>query len=547
MKLPRIFGSGLKRLNQEALILDSGLFDPDWYASQYAVEGGAAKAVAHFLKSNGKYDPSPIFSCQAYFSDNSDVRKAGLNPLLHYLRFGKEEGRVFKDNRWQVRGPVEEFGEATNARLRQLFDADFYRDTNPDLMPDADGFDHFMKVGWRQNRDPAAWFSTEAYLIDHGGLGGKNPFAHYVLTGARAGIAVRASRRMRIAETHVRPGHPHRIGVVAMVKNEADIIQLFASHLLALFDEIVIIDHQSEDGTEVFLADLAERHGQVKVLKLIEPAYIQSAAMTHVLRSCSQLRDADWVFFLDADEFLPFPTRAAFHKALQNYHRCPVISVRWRNIIPETYYSENVESVKEERFLFPPMPSPFQKIALQPSRCNLDQAVVAQGNHALLATLNGLEIEAFEVDFDLLHIPIRSTAQLRQKVDQGVRAYQQMDIGRDAQMGKHWTAMQDALWDQSGQDACLNALAVDYSEEGQSQEPIEKAELISLGFAECSLTIASEPTGVALPSGAARKVSFDEPEARGAVTQLMMNENGDLVRLTGSAAEHPAYPMSAVV
>ena len=43
---------------------------------------------------------------------------------------------------------------------------------------------------------------------------------------------------------------------VAMIKNEADIIALFASHLLALFDNIIIVDHQSEDGTAEFLQDL---------------------------------------------------------------------------------------------------------------------------------------------------------------------------------------------------------------------------------------------------------------------------------------------------
>lgn len=132
--LSRIIEGGLKALDQERLVMGSEFFDADWYASRHTFKGGSAKALAHFLRTRGKHDPGPAFSCNSYLSDNPDVRDAGLNPLLHYLRFGKSEGRIVKDIHGRVSGDSDpSLGEKAVERLHQLFDKQFYQDTNPDL------------------------------------------------------------------------------------------------------------------------------------------------------------------------------------------------------------------------------------------------------------------------------------------------------------------------------------------------------------------------------------------------------------------------------
>lgn len=497
MVLSRIIDGGLKVLDQERLVQQSVLFDPDWYASQHKVKGGSDKALGHFLKHKGRFDPGPGFSCSAYLSDNPDVREAGLNPLLHYLRFGKDEGRIVRDIYGRLSGESESaLGENATARLRQLFDARFYLETNPDLSG-HDGFDHFMAAGWRQRRDPAPWFSIEGYMIDHPDIAGKNPFAHYVLHGAGEGRSVRKSRRQRVTDLEDKTGRLS-VTAVAMIKNEADIIALFASHLLALFDNIVIVDHQSEDGTAEYLKDLTKAYPRVEVLQLLEPSYIQSVTMTHVVRDRPAVREADWVFFLDADEFLPFESRAAFHAALEPLQRCPVVSLHWTNLIPKSFWADTVSLDTTTQFLIPPAPSPFQKIAFQPSRFNLDQIVVAQGNHTLIETLNGLEIPSFKAAFPLLHIPIRSVDQLLLKLNQGVLAYQKIGRSRDAGQGTHWYRMKEATADQTISHTFLNAMAVRYSEENQSLDPLETSDLIALGYAEGSIEIATEDIDVSL-------------------------------------------------
>ena len=46
-------------------------------------------------------DPSVAFDTTAYLAAYPDVQAAGVNPLVHYLRFGDDEGRsTFADGLW---------------------------------------------------------------------------------------------------------------------------------------------------------------------------------------------------------------------------------------------------------------------------------------------------------------------------------------------------------------------------------------------------------------------------------------------------------------
>ena len=522
----------LKASDQKNLILNSELFDPDWYAKQLGLKGGARKALRHFLKWRGVHDPSVRFSSGAYLFDNPDVRTARLNPLLHYLRYGIDEGRTAKDIYGRISGAAEPMDDQSIARLRGHFDQAFYAAANPDLKKEDDLFSHFMRVGWRQNRDPAPWFSIKDYLRDNS-LVGKNPFVHYVLSGASLGCRKRDSQQaLAKCCSQARPGKRPHIAVVAMVRNEADIIELFTSHLLALFDEIIVVDHQSDDGTAAFLAALADRFPQVRVLKLCEPSYIQSITMTHVTRDIPSLRRADWLFFLDADEFLPFQTRDAFHRALEEYGECPIISMRWRNVVPADYGSD-VFDIETTQFFLPPAFSPFKKIAFQPSRLNVDQTEVAQGNHALVDTLSGAELRAFEAKFHLVHIPIRSDAQLAQKLKQGVRSYQLLGQTRDQEQGMHWHRMTRATSMRNRRDEHLNAMAVNYSEDGQSMVPMSRQDLLDLGYTNGALSFAREHTGLKalrpIRSGETMAPQFAPRDVQCA-TRLRTCRNGDLVR-----------------
>lgn len=500
--LSKLIEGGRRILDQERMIRASGLFDEAWYAETYGEVSGDADGLAHYLKSGAKkgFDPGPRFSTNAYLAENPDVREAGTNPLIHYLRFGRHEGRQIRDVAGQPSGLVASaLAPAATIRVKKAFDPEFYLATNPDLPTGTNLFEHFMTVGWRQHRDPAPWFSVAQYLRTQSDVArsDENPFVHFLLTGCREGRAVSRSSR-RAVEAPERMMERPRTLAVAMIKNEADIIAGFTAHILALFDELVIVDHGSDDGTSEFLAALAKGNHRVEVLALDEPSYIQSVTMTHILRDRPQVRGADWVFFLDADEFLPFEDRGAFHAALGRFAGCPVLSMAWQNLIPETYWQGKARIGADDRFYVAPVPSPYRKVAFQPHRVNLDRVVVAQGNHALLQTQNGLPVPAFDADFPLLHLPVRSVDQLLLKLNQGVLAYQKIGATRDAGQGTHWYQLKKATEDAALTPEHLNAVADRYSEDKPQLQPISHLGLAAMGYETVSYRLA-ESADAAVP------------------------------------------------
>jgi glycosyltransferase involved in cell wall biosynthesis len=75
----------------------SGLFDARWYAERYPDVGLLGMDPAeHFLRIGARLerDPGPRFDTAYYLASNPDVVRARMNPLLHYITHGRDEGRA---------------------------------------------------------------------------------------------------------------------------------------------------------------------------------------------------------------------------------------------------------------------------------------------------------------------------------------------------------------------------------------------------------------------------------------------------------------------
>ncbi|WP_088744249.1 hypothetical protein [Cobetia sp. QF-1] len=89
----------LRLQQQSRLLLESELFDADWYLAMYP-DIKAAKTFSqapheHYLRF-GAFEgrnPCPEFDSAYYLSQYPDVADTGTNPLVHYLLYGREEGR----------------------------------------------------------------------------------------------------------------------------------------------------------------------------------------------------------------------------------------------------------------------------------------------------------------------------------------------------------------------------------------------------------------------------------------------------------------------
>lgn len=103
VKLGRALGIIPRRKYNEKLLyarlLSSGLMDRKYYlANNPDVRRAGANPVRHYVKygwGEGR-NPSPEFSTRAYLADYPDVAAANICPLAHYIEYGRAEGRIVR-------------------------------------------------------------------------------------------------------------------------------------------------------------------------------------------------------------------------------------------------------------------------------------------------------------------------------------------------------------------------------------------------------------------------------------------------------------------
>jgi O-antigen biosynthesis protein len=113
-KIRRAAQAGKARRSEQglrALILERGLFDPQFYLEQYPDVAqwttGDLDPLAHYIRYGGVEgrNPGADFDAKFYLQANADVRNAGLNPLVHYLQHGEAEGRLVRPVAVPARAP----------------------------------------------------------------------------------------------------------------------------------------------------------------------------------------------------------------------------------------------------------------------------------------------------------------------------------------------------------------------------------------------------------------------------------------------------------
>lgn len=92
-----LFRKAKRTSADNALVANSEYFDYEYVVSELQNLGLNVKNPLGFFMAFGaelEISPSERFDTKAYLSMNPDVKNSGMNPLLHYLKHGKKEGRV---------------------------------------------------------------------------------------------------------------------------------------------------------------------------------------------------------------------------------------------------------------------------------------------------------------------------------------------------------------------------------------------------------------------------------------------------------------------
>ena len=164
-------------------------FDAAFYRERYGLRA-RVDPVEHFLTVGwiqGR-DPSPHFSVFSYLLRNDDVLFRHLNPFVHYLVSGRDEGRPAFDHTDDDSAFLPWEPEIVSL-LPIWFDYEYYLLLNPELEGSPNLLSQFLVLGWVEGRDPCEKFSTHKYIWKYSDvrLAGVNPLIHYLRYGHAEG------------------------------------------------------------------------------------------------------------------------------------------------------------------------------------------------------------------------------------------------------------------------------------------------------------------------------------------------------------------------
>ncbi len=228
-----------------------------------------------------------------------------------------------------------------------------------------------------------------------------------------------------------------------MVKNEQDIIEPFVRHTARFVDAVVILDNASVDETRRIVVACARELGTVVISDSTGFAYTQAERMTELLRHCQSAFFADFVLFLDADEFIGAADRASLLASLETIPAAGVGYMEWQTFVlgpDDGDASDPPQCMRRRRKV---EHRRFYKAALRLDGAHRPGLQVVQGNHDVLdeagERLTGVTLD----EVRLLHFPVRSRGQL---VTKGVVGWMATLAGNpDAAHGEQGFQWRDAF------------------------------------------------------------------------------------------------------
>ncbi len=184
------------RAEDADLMLVLSEFDAAHYRGRHPELTGTDRELAeHYLTTGWRlgHNPNEEFHTALYVACHPDVAARAANPFVHYLKFGRGEGRYLPAPPDMNQPGLPDDLQGILQTMRPHFDASFYMDSNPDAtMARHDPVLHYCLAGWRENLDPHPDFSTADYLAANLDVrdAGINPFWHYIVRGMAEGRRV---------------------------------------------------------------------------------------------------------------------------------------------------------------------------------------------------------------------------------------------------------------------------------------------------------------------------------------------------------------------
>ena len=238
-----------------------------------------------------------------------------------------------------------------------------------------------------------------------------------------------------------------RWAIITGMYNVADLATEFCTYHLALgADRIFVAEYGSTDGTLDLLQDFA-RTGQVEVVPLPTHNFATYDPSNAILAAIREEAAADWVSFLDPDEFLTGPDNLKAYFADERLRGVEATAIPRTNLTgigpvpPGTHYLPHltlkiVETDARVSNPSAPLSSPWIFSRLPP-KVTINAAntlTLTAGEHSVVGSIGLLQSNP---SCQILHLPIRSFHAFQEKIRCAIDYYAKNPEFAPA-IGWHW-------------------------------------------------------------------------------------------------------------
>lgn len=168
-----------------SIIKASALFDSQWYINTYLANeiDKNTDPIIHFMTKGWKdnCNPSPLFITESYLDLYPDIKKAGVNPLVHYIKKGVAEKRQpgYSEEHYKIVKKTSFFNK--NWYLKHYSNEISKTHLDPAL--------HYLVYGYKKGFNPSKKFDTNFYLMSYDDVRQSKicPLVHYLKSGKKEG------------------------------------------------------------------------------------------------------------------------------------------------------------------------------------------------------------------------------------------------------------------------------------------------------------------------------------------------------------------------
>lgn len=246
-----------------------------------------------------------------------------------------------------------------------------------------------------------------------------------------------------------------KIVMIAKVKNESDIIEMFLRYHCSIFDNILIIDNGSLDGTYEIINYLIEEGLPIELIDEASSEFDPFKFANKYTAEFVRKHDADFVIFMDADEFIFEVNGENVRNEIEKLSDNTIHYLNWRTYV----YKNKVDgmfSFNEYKYYRAENFETFTKVIIPGEMICTQNVIVAEGNHSA-KVINGNDSN-YIYNLRFAHFPIRGKVQYtKQIILNSINMLSYPDYG--IQTGAHWKKMYDILED----DVDLETKSLEYA------------------------------------------------------------------------------------